>query len=418
VTILRLSIAVFLVQMGFQAYTASMPLALARAGVADAAIGLVMGAAAAVQIPAALVGGRLVDTFGAPRLFTVGGILYLVASGVLLLPGVDVDGSLAPFVFARMLQGAGIAMVLPSALSLVPRMVAAVRVAQGLSIVGAAQNLTLVLAPLISLAILDATSLDGVAVAVVCVVVVGILLGQRLPLRPSVPAPSTMAAASRRFGITFRREWTMPLLIIVTYVAHWGAVTAYLPIRAEEAGASIGLYFAADGIAIFLMRFPTGWLVDRVSSRNLILTGAGMTFVAIGMLLLPITTPLLIVSGLIGGAGGAIVITPITVELSRRSSDADRGSAFSLFSGGLAAAMALGSIGGAPVVAALGLSAALAMGMALIAVSMALTIADRSLAGRGRAGGGRAVPTWMPTEAPTAPATAPAADPGAVSQVS
>jgi len=412
VTILRLSIAVFLVQMGFQAYTASMPLALARAGVEDAAIGLVMGAAAAVQIPAALVGGRLVDTFGAPRLFTTGGILYLLASGVLLLPGVDVEGELAPFVLVRMLQGAGIALVLPSALSFVPRMVAAARVAQGLSIVGAAQNLTLVLAPLISIAILDATSLDGVAVAVVCVLVVGILLGQRIPLRPFSPAPSTMAAASRRFGITYRREWTTPLLIIVTYVAHWGAVTAYLPIRAEEAGASVGLYFAADGIAIFLMRLPTGWLVDRVSSRSLILTGAGMTFVAIGMLLLPLTTPLLVVSGLIGGAGGGIVITPITVELSRRSSDADRGSAFSLFSGGLAAAMALGSIGGAPVVAALGMSAALAMGMALIAVSMALTIADRSLAGRGRADGGGSAPARTRKEAS---APAPVADPGTVS---
>jgi predicted MFS family arabinose efflux permease len=205
-----------------------------------------------------------------------------------------------------------------------------------------------------------------------------------------------MAAASRRFGITFRREWTTPLLIIITYVAHWGAVTAYLPIRAEEAGANIGLYFAADGIAIFLMRLPTGWLVDRVSSRNLILTGAGMTFVAIGMLLLPLTTPLLIVSGLLGGAGGGIVITPITVELSRRSSDADRGSAFSLFSGGMAAAMTIGSIGGAPVVATLGLSAALAMGMALIAVSMVLTIGDRSLAGRGRPGGGGAVIAQAP----------------------
>ena len=198
-TILRLSIAVFLVQMGFQAYTASLPLALARAGVEDAAIGLVMGAAAAVQIPAALVGGRLVDTFGAPRLFTAGGILYLLASGVLLLPGVDVDGSLAPFVLARMLQGAGIAMVLPSALSLVPRMVAAARVAHGLSIVGAAQNLTLVLAPVISLVILDATSLDGVAVSVVCVVVVGILLGQRLP-------PAALLARPRHDG---RREPTL-----------------------------------------------------------------------------------------------------------------------------------------------------------------------------------------------------------------
>ena len=78
------------------------------------------------------------------------------------------------------------------------------------------------------------------------------------------------------------------------------------------------------------------------------------------------------------------MLTPITVELSRRSSDADRGSAFALLSGGIATAMTLGSVGGAPIVAVLGLSAALAAGMLLIGVSMALTIADGSLAGRGR----------------------------------
>ncbi len=383
-TILRLSIALFLVQSGFHAYTAAMPLALAHAGTADAAIGLIMGTAAMIQIPAALVGGRLVDAFGGTRLFTIGGIAYLLASLVILLPGVDVEGSLAPFVFVRILQGAGIALALPAALSLVPRLVTPARLANGLSVSSAAQNLTLVVAPPISLAILARSSLDGVAIAVVGVVVVGILLAQRLPLRQTVHAVSTMAAASRRFGITFRRAWAVPLLIVVTFVAHWGAVTAYLPIRAEQAGADIGLYFAADGIAIVLMRVPTGWLVDRVTSRLLILVGGATTMVAIALLLLPLTTPLLIVSGLLGGAGGGIVLTPITVELSRRSSDADRGSAFSLFSGGLAAAMTLGSIGGAPVVALLGLSAALAMGIVLIAVSMVLTIADPSLATKGR----------------------------------
>ena len=391
-TIFRLSVALFLVQVGFHAYTASLPLAFARAGVPDASIGLIMGVAAAIQIPAALVGGRLVDRFGGVRLFTVGGIAYLLASALILLPAVQADGSLGPWVAVRLLQGMGIALALPSAMSLVPRLVAAARVAQGLAMVGAAQNLTLVLAPPLSIAILDATSIDGVAAVVIGVLVVGILLALRLRLRPFAPAPAQMEAASRRFGITFRREWAMPLLIVVTYVAHWGAVTAYLPIRAEEAGANIGLYFAADGIAIFLMRLPTGWLVDRVSSRALILTGAAMTLVAIGMLLLPLTTPLLVVSGLLGGAGGGIVITPVTVELSRRSSDADRGSAFALFSGGMATAMTLGSIGGAPVVSLLGLSAALVMGMALIVVSMGLTLADRSLAGRGRGSAGAPAP--------------------------
>jgi MFS family permease len=383
-TILRLSVAIFLVQSGFHAYTAALPLAFARAAVADATIGLIMGVAAVVQIPAAIAGGRLVDAFGGARLFTLGGLAYLLATLLLLVPGVEVDGDLTPFIAVRILQGAGIALVLPAALSLVPRLVDPRRVANGLSVVGAAQNLTLVLAPPISLAVLSAAALDGVAAAVVVVLVAGILLGQRLPLRPIEPPAATLAAATRRFGITYRRTWTVPLLIIVTYVAHWGAVTAYLPIRAEQAGADIGLYFAADGIAIFLMRVPTAWLVDRVTSRLLILVGAGMTGVAIGMLLLPLTTPLLIVSGLLGGAGGGIVLTPITVELSRRSSDADRGSAFSLLSGGLATAMTLGSVGGAPVVAVLGLSAALVMGIVLIVAAMALAIWDPSLAAKGR----------------------------------
>jgi len=387
VPVLRLSVALLLVQAGFHAYTASLPLALARAGQPDATIGLIMGVAALIQIPAAIAGGRLLDRFGGPNLFTVGGLAYLLASGVLLLPGVDVAGSLAPFVVVRVLQGVGIALVMPSALWLVPHLVAPLRVAPSLSYVGAAQNLTLVLAPPLSLAILDATSLHGVAAAVVAVLVAGILLGQRLPLRPTEPATHAMGTASRRFGITFRREWAVPLLIIVTYVAHWGAVTAYLPIRAEAAGADIGLYFAADGIAIFAMRFPTGWLVDRVSSRWLILTGAGMTFVAVSMLLLPLTTPLLVVSGLLGGAGGGIVMTPVTVELSRRSTDADRGSAFSLFSGGIATAMMLGSVGGAPIVAVFGLSAALVAGLVLIAVAMALALLDHSLAGTRRGAG-------------------------------
>ena len=374
--VILLAIATFFVQAGFHAYTASLPLALARAGVADATIGLIVGTAALVQVPVAIWGGRLVDRFGGMRLFAVGGAFYVLASGILLLPGVEPGGPVLPFVLARVLQGMGIALALPAALSLVPGIVNAARLGSGLALVGAAQNLTLVVMPSLSIAILDATSLDGVAVTAIVFVVAGVLLAWRLPIRRVVhdvdPTP-------RRFGITFRREWAVPLLIVITYVAHWGAVIAYLPVRASAAGADIGLYFAADGLAIFLMRLPSGWLSDRISSRTLITVGAAATVVAIGMLLLPLTTPLLIVSGLIGGAGGAIVMTPTLLELSRRSSDADRGSAFALYSGSLAAALTIGSMGGAPIVALFGLSAALVVGIGLIGVSIALTLWDPSL---------------------------------------
>ncbi|HEU0243640.1 MAG TPA: MFS transporter, partial [Candidatus Limnocylindrales bacterium] len=383
--VIRLAIALFLVQAGFHGYTASLPLALARADVPDATIGLIVGMAAVVQVPAAIAGGRLVDTFGGLRLFAAGGFAYLLASGILLLPGVEPGGSALPFFAARALQGAGIAATLPAALSLVPRMLPKAQTSNGLAFVGAAHNLTLVLLPPISIAVLDAASFDGVALMVIGFVCAGLLLAIRLPVRPMAhQTVSALGVASRRFGITWRREWLMPLLIVVTYVAHWGAITAYLPVRASEAGADIGLYFAADGLAIFAMRIPTGWLTNHVASRTLILVGAFGTAIAIGMLLLPLTTPLLIVSGLLGGASGALVMTPILIELSHRSSDADRGSAFALFSGGLAAAMSLGSIGGAPIVAVLGMSAALAVGILLIGVSVVLTLSDPSLrVGRG-----------------------------------
>jgi predicted MFS family arabinose efflux permease len=116
---------------------------------------------------------------------------------------------------------------------------------------------------------------------------------------------------------------------------------------------------------------PGRWLVVG----GILLSGAG-----IAMLLLPPTTPLLIVSGLLGGAGGGFVLTPLLVELSRRSDDADRGSAFSLFSASLAGALAIGSIGAAPIVATAGFEGAIVAGLVAMGGAAILSLADRQLA--------------------------------------
>jgi predicted MFS family arabinose efflux permease len=127
---------------------------------------------------------------------------------------------------------------------------------------------------------------------------------------------------------------------------------------------------------------PSGWLADRIAARWLILTGLGMTALGLVLLLTAPTTTVMIVSGLAGGLGGGLVITPILLELSHRSSDADRGSAFSLFSGALAGALSLGSIGGAPVIAVAGFEAAIAMGIVGLVVAGAITVGDGRLADR------------------------------------
>ncbi len=385
---LRLAFSLFAVQAGFHGFTASLPVALTRAGVSDPEIGLIVGVASLVQIPAAFVGGVVVDRAGGLRVLAIGGLAYLAGCVILLLPGVEAGGPTGPFVVARLFQGIGIAGTLPAAMSLVPRLTRPERRGVGLAFVGSAHNLTLVAMPPLSLAVLSATSLRGVALAMTGVVVAGLAVAFARPFRFREPVPQEMAhdalreVAPRRFGLALRPSWIPLIAIILLFIVHWGVVIAYLPQRAEAARADIGLFFAADGLAVLASRVPSGWLADRMRSVLLILLGLAITGAAILLLTLPPTTPLLVAAGLLSGVGGGLVMTPILVELSRRSGDADRGSAFSLFSAALATALVIGSIGAAPIIDTVGFEVAMRGGLVAVVGAAGVAVADRGLRAR------------------------------------
>ncbi len=382
--VLRLALAVFAVQAGFHAFTASLPVALAQAGIPDPEIGLIVGTAALVQIPAAFMTGVVLDRVGGVRAFTIGGLAYAVAFGILLLPGVEPGGPLGPFLAARVFQGIGIAAILPAALSLVPRLIAATRRGFGLAFIGSAHNLTLVVIPPVSLAVLAISSLHGVALMALGSVIVGLALVRIVPLQlrgsgDELAGDGSDHVARRRFGFAFRPAWARLIVIDLLYITHWGVIVAFLPQRAEAAGANIGLFFVADGIAIILTRVPTGWLADRIRPLYLLLAGLVATGTAVIALTAAPATPLLVLAGVLTGSGGGLVITPLLIELSRRSLDADRGSAFSLFSAANAAALAIGSIGGAAVVAVFGFEAALLATLVAIAAAALVAILEPGL---------------------------------------
>lgn len=381
----RLSLALFGLQAGFHGFTAPLPLVLARAGVPDAEIGLIVGLAAVIQVPAAFVGGALVDRFGGLRMLGVGGVAYLLGAAIILAAGGD-PGELGAFVLARISQGIGIAITLPAALSLVPRLVPPERRGFGLGFVGSAHTLTLVALPPLSLAVLgEGRTLVSVAILVVGFVVVGGALLFLAPLRFDEPAEGAPAAEERRFRFTFQRSWALPLVIILLYVAHWGVVTAYLPQRAEFAGADVGFFFAADGLALLAFRIPSGWLADRYQPRWLVIIGLAVTAVAIGLLVLPPTTPILVAAGLLTGGGAGVVVTPLLLELSRRSTEADRGSAFAMMSAALAGALVLGSVGVSPIIGTAGFEATIVASIGGLVAASLLALVDPLLRRRGPA---------------------------------
>jgi predicted MFS family arabinose efflux permease len=162
-------------------------------------------------------------------------------------------------------------------------------------------------------------------------------------------------------------------------VLHWGVVTAYLPQRAEAAGANVGLFFVADGLFVLLARIPAGWLADRTRPITLVLAGLALTALGVALLMVVPTTEILFVSGALTGVGAAIIIIPILLALTERSTDADRGSAFALFNACFAGAIALGSIGTAPLIDTLGFEPLLVIGVIALAGSAVIAFLDRDL---------------------------------------
>jgi MFS family permease len=379
--VLRLSLVIFLIQAGFHAFTASIPLALYRAGRPDADIGAIVGLASLVQIPAALAGGALIDRFGSTKLILAGGLAYVAATIFLLLPGLDSTTSTLEFVAARVLQGLGFGLVMPAALSFVPRLVPVARRGMALATASTSHNLTLVILPPLSLEVLNRAGLNAVAIMAAVLVVSALAVAFAWPFNArEIGEDAELHHARRVLGFAFRRAWASPLAIIGLFVIHWGVVTAYLPQRAELAGANIGLFFAADALLVLLTRMPAGWLADRAPSSWQIIAGLLVTLAGIALVLPPPTTLTLVISGSLTGAGAALIIVPINLALTRRSNDADRGSAFALFSASFAAAIALGSIGTAPLIETVGYEVLLSASLVALLVAVVITVLDRELA--------------------------------------
>jgi MFS family permease len=375
-------------RVGHDAYVAALPLALLAAGWSDAAIGALMGVAALTQLPTAFLGGGLMDRFGGRLLFLAGAACFAAASLLLATGIASPEGPATLMILVRVFQGMGIAVLVPAALSLVPVLVGGIGLPTAFAIVGVAANVSLALAPVVSVFILDASSLQVVAWAALASVGVGVILawpiGRRDQRRRRDLRVDQAAAAirGRTFRPAWRSAWWPPLAITFLFVSHWGVITGYLPQRAETAGADIALYFTADAAALVAARIPAARLVERIGSRASMLIGIAVTASCLLFLLPPATTALLVVAGIGTGLGAAFLLPPLNFELARRSTDAVRGSAFALFSFAFSIGVALGSIGLSPFFATIGFEVALALGVGLCLLAGLVVLGDPWLRGR------------------------------------
>jgi MFS family permease len=369
---IRLAFALGAAQVGFHAWIAALPVAMAAAGRPDGEIGAVVGAAALFNLLAAFVSGGLVDRYGGRAIYLAGIACYLGAAAPVALGLVTPSSPFPVLLGMRLLQGCGLAAVMPAVMTLLPGVVSRQRLPTAIGVVGVAANFSLALTPAIGLLILDAAGFAAVGLAVCAVLAVGALLIWPVSdhQRDGLPAPS------RTFRPAWRPAWAAPLLFTLLIIVNWGVITGYLPQRAEAAGADVGAFFMADALALMALRVPAGWLAGHIGPLPVLVTGSLLTAGSIALLLLPVSSLALIVAGVGIGAGSAFVFPVLNLEMSERSDPSDRGSAFGLYSVAFGAGVAVGSIGIAPVYDRIGFEAAMGIGIACAAGSALVALVD------------------------------------------
>jgi MFS family permease len=359
--IARLGVALFFAQTAFNLYGAALPLYLSSLGLDATPIGLLVGVAGIAELVGALAVGPAIDRFGGRALLLVGAACYLIASlGYMLLT--------APPALAvlRLVQGFGLAAVIPSAYSFVPHLVRLRGQTLAFASLGAAGSAAMAISPPLGLTLLEQQPLALFVTAAGMAALAGLVV-----LRVPAPTPGR-----RPFGLTFRRAWLMPLLVAVLSVIQWGVIQAFIPIAARDAGSNPAILFTVDAICVLAARIPAGWIADRYGPLRLAWLGViGMTFSPC-TLLLPLNDGVLLAAGVLNGLGAGLTLPPMLAQISQRSDEATRGSGLAYFSVAFAVGMIVGASGGGLLFPVVGLHGLLGIGAALCAGGLLVLVAD------------------------------------------
>ncbi len=361
---LTLGLAIAIGQASTTLVIAPLSLYLRALGAPPDRIGLEVGASSVLATVCTLGVGPLINRWGSKPLLQIGMGAYLLAAlGLLAVPS---EAAATGF---RALQGVGAGLVLPSALTLVSRIVP-FRPGTAIGAAGALSTIATAVGPPLGLALYTGGGHVPLFLAAAGCAAAGFAL---CGLLPAVEPPR---AGAHWFG--YERRWTPELLANVLCNAYFGGIAAYLPLVLAHPGApNAGIFFTADALGVLLLRVPTGMLVDRRGPRLAETVGVVTTLAGIGALFLPASTLTLIAAGAGTGIGAGLFISAVLVSLTRRSGEHNRGTAMALGSASFNVGIFVGGALSGVLVGPGGFDAVLVLGLLTTLAGLPLVLFER-----------------------------------------
>ena len=284
----------FVTSFGAHIVAVNLPEYAKEVGVGFAMIGLLIAAYDLAEIVAKPVFGALADRQGMKRTMLIGIILFIVAS--LLYPFI----SPKLLLLVRFLQGVGAAALSAVSLALVGTYFTEHR-GRAYGIYNVVKGAGYVVSPLVGKAIIVQSNFASVFYAVAGIGVFAFLLALLLPKPQEDIGSAALDDDNDSFSLgamldVFRQPRLWPwYAVIVVNMFFVGILFGFLPVRVDtlnygpfEAGALL----SAAALSYLLVQPFAGMLADRVNP--VITVQAGLLVSALGIILVPFTTGLLL----------------------------------------------------------------------------------------------------------------------------
>jgi MFS family permease len=338
----------------------------------SAALGIAMGATGVVAVVLRPSSGSWGDRYGRRPLAVAGAIVLGAGSAVLVGPGV-----LAVVILARLLIGAGDAFFTTAALAWAADTAEPDRRGRAMATVGMSLWLGLALGPQWAVWTRDHLGYDGVWLggAVFALLAAGIVwvIG---------PSPRSAAAAERGRHMKIPRGSLLPAVAMVL-ICYGNAVfeafgIVHLTARGVSGGAGIGgaaSVFTVVAVVSFLGRFAGGVWSDKLGPRPVALVGVVSVAAAYVFFAVASSFVVAAIGGALLGLGLALIYPSLSLLVTRRVAERERGAGLGIFLAALDVTFALGPPIGSFVVGAASTGVALWSGAAVCLLALPLVLA-------------------------------------------
>ena len=315
----------------------ALPLYVILLGGHESDVGMVMGAFTLTSVLLRPYVGRGVDTWRRKPFLLLGALIFILAS-----LSYNLASSVPQVLLVRAFHGAGIACFTTAAATYIADIVPASRRGAALGYYGMFSNVAMSIGPFLGGLLMRSFSLPVLFAASAGMGLASLGIVSLLREPPKAPSPRTAASVPRPL---ICRSAIFPSLVMFSVSLTYGTVLSFLPLLAVERKIeNYEVFFTAFALALIVVRAVAGELSDRFGRAAVVIPGMVLTVVAMALLSVTSSLPVLLLVALMYGLGFGAVNPSLQAFTVDRAGLADRGAAMATFSAAFDLGIGLGSV--------------------------------------------------------------------------